>query len=55
MTVKELVEILKTFDQNMNVYTEDCEGCNEVCEKYIYVDEDDNSVIISQWDSNGNQ
>jgi len=30
MTVKELIEILKTFDQNLTVYTEDCEGWNGI-------------------------
>lgn len=54
MTVKELIEILKTFDQNQNVYTEDCEGQNEICEKYIRIDGDGN-LLISQWDSDGNR
>jgi hypothetical protein len=54
MTVKELIEILKTFDQNQNVYTEDSEGPNEICEKYIRIDGDGN-LLISQWDSDGNR
>ena len=54
MTVKELIEILKTFDQNLTVYTEDCEGWNGICKEYIRLDED-GDVLISQWDSNGNR
>lgn len=54
MTVKELIEILKTFDQNLTVYTEDCEGCNGIRKEYIRLDED-GDVLISQWDSNGNR
>ena len=54
MTVKELIEILKTFDQNLTVYTEDCEGWNEIKKEYVYLDEH-GDVIISQFDSNGNQ
>ena len=54
MTVKELIEILKTFDQNLTVCTEDCEGPNVICKEYIRLDED-GDVLISQWDSNGNR
>lgn len=54
MTVKELIEILKTFDENANVYTEDCEGLNEVCKEYVRLDED-SDVLISQWNSHGNR
>jgi len=54
MTVKELIEILKTFDQNLTVYTEDCEGWNGIRKEYIRLDED-GDVLISQWDSKGNR
>lgn len=54
MTVKELIEILKTFDQNLTICTEDCEGWNSIRKEYIRLDED-GDVLISQWDSNGNR
>ena len=54
MTVKELIEILKTFDQNLTVYTEDYEGWNGIRKEYVRLDEDGN-VLISQWDSHGNR
>lgn len=62
MTVKELIEILKTFDQNLKVYVEDCEGWNSIREEYIRTinpfdeyDNEPNTLIISQWDSHGNR
>lgn len=65
MTVKELVEVLKTFDQNLAVCIEDCEGWSSIRKEYIravhdgypfdeYGDEP-NTLIISQWDSHGNR
>ena len=53
MTVNELIEILKTFDSNLTVYTEDCEGWNEIRKEYIRLNEE-GDVLISQYDSHGN-
>jgi len=65
MTVKELIEILKTFDQNLTVYTEDCEGWNGIRKEYIRSIKDGypfnehgnepTALLISQWDSDGNR
>lgn len=58
ITVKELIDILKTFDESMEVYTEDCEGPYPIYERYIRVDEHavpNKTLIISQWDSHGNR
>ena len=55
MTVQELIKVLKTFDQNMNVYTEVYyEGLNEIQRECIHTDED-GDIIISPWNSNGNR
>lgn len=58
MTVKELIEILKTFDQNLEVCTEDCEGPNVIRKEYIRLDnygDEPTELLISQWDSHGNR
>lgn len=58
ITIKELINILKTFDESMEVYTEDCEGPSPIFERYIRVDEHavpNKTLIISQWDLNGDR
>lgn len=53
LTVKELIRLLGTFDENLEVYLEDAEGWTGLYKDCIRFE--DNAVCLSIWDEHGNR